>query len=96
MLTQNPEGLMMHARGQLPSVNQRWVSAVARLKDGLSRLASDLTAVDDDPDLTVAMKKLATDELTAVRGLFNIASFQQAGRGDHPRGRGRQGAGGRA
>ena len=77
LVNQNPGGLMMHARGQLPGVRNRWTGAVTKLKDGLDTLGAKLSGVTDDPELTGPIKKIAVDELTAVKGLFNIGSFDK-------------------
>ena len=77
LVKQNPGGLTMHGRGQLPGVRARWVGAVTKLKDGLDKLGGKLTGVNDDPDLTDPIKTAAKNELTAVKGLFNISSFDK-------------------
>lgn len=75
-LEQNPQGLGIHVRKQLPAVNRRYKAAVSAYWGGLDAMGTAIKALPP-ADLPDPAKAAVTTGLNAVRVLYNPAVFDR-------------------
>jgi hypothetical protein len=76
LLAQNPQGLGIHVRKQLPAVNRRYKAAVAAYWAGLDAVGQAVAALPPT-DLPNPAKAAVRSGLGAVRVLYNPAVFDK-------------------
>lgn len=74
LLAQNPRGLAVHVRKQLPACNRRFREAVSKFSDGVGKLKEKLNELPSN-DLGDGDKQTVAKTLASVRSLFNPAAF---------------------
>lgn len=77
LLEQNPHGIGIHVRKQLPAVNRRYKAAVSAYWAGLDAVGQAVTALPTT-DLPSAAKAAVRTGLGAVRVLYNPAVFDRS------------------
>jgi hypothetical protein len=81
LVESNPEGLLMHARKQLPSCELRWRGAVKNYVDALLSLKSSIGGLVTANQLTADAQKEVVKQIDAVTALFNPMIFAAVTKG---------------